>query len=421
MITTNKLNIKKNNLLEVVKKIGTPAYVYDASVIQEQVYKLLNLHKAIQLFYSLKANPNPSIVKLIYDLGANLEICSLKELEIIKKIGVSPERVLYLGPGKTEEEIRKVFEYGVKYFIVESLQEMQKVNNIAQEKEVTVRVGIRINPSVSAKGSKLTMGGKPRQFGMDEEQLENIFELEERLSNLKIVGIHVYNGTRILSSDVFIENTAYILNLAKKVQEQFHVKLDYIDIGGGMGIPYFSNESTLDLDDISDRLNAMIQEFYSSFGEEIPIFLESGRYVVGESGIYVTKVLYEKKSKNCDFLTVDGGTHHHMAAGGMGNALKKNFPIKVLNKWSDEPNTEYYISGPLCTPNDLIAKKISLPKSQPGDYIGILNAGAYGLTASPVLFLSHHLPTEVLVKDDKYIVIRKKTEYDLPVVQTFES
>ncbi|MBK5360425.1 diaminopimelate decarboxylase [Bacillus sp. TH44] len=338
-----------------------------------------------------------------------------------KKIGVSPERVLYLGPGKTEEEIRKVFEYGVKYFIVESLQEMQKVNNIAQEKEVTVRVGIRINPSVSAKGSKLTMGGKPRQFGMDEEQLENIFELEERLSNLKIVGIHVYNGTRILSSDVFIENTAYILNLAKKVQEQFHVKLDYVDIGGGMGIPYFSNESTLDLDDISDRLHAMIQEFYSSFGEEIPIFLESGRYVVGESGIYVTKVLYEKKSKNCDFLTVDGGTHHHMAAGGMGNALKKNFPIKVLNKWSDEPNTEYYISGPLCTPNDLIAKKISLPKSQPGDYIGILNAGAYGLTASPVLFLSHHLPTEVLVKDDKYIVIRKKTEYDLPVVQTFES
>lgn len=297
MITTNKLNIEKNNLLEVVKKIGTPAYVYDASVIQEQVYKLLNLHKAIQLFYSLKANPNPSIVKLIYDLGANLEICSLKELEIIKKIGVSPERVLYLGPGKTEEEIRKVFEYGVKYFIVESLQEMQKVNNIAQEKEVTVRVGIRINPSVSAKGSKLTMGGKPRQFGMDEEQLENIFELEERLSNLKIVGIHVYNGTRILSSDVFIENTAYILNLAKKVQEQFHVKLDYVDIGGGMGIPYFSNESTLDLDDISDRLHAMIQEFYSSFGEEIPIFLESGRYVVGESGIYVTKVLYEKNLK----------------------------------------------------------------------------------------------------------------------------
>ncbi|MGU7367998.1 diaminopimelate decarboxylase [Bacillus cereus] len=418
----NKRVLKIGNIEcdDLIEKVGTPAYIYDADIIKNQVERLNNLHKDVQLFYSLKANPNPSIVNFIYSLGANLEICSLKELEIVEKINASPERVLYLGPGKTEIEIRRVLEYGVKYFIVESLQEMQKINEIGEEKGREIKVGVRLNPSVSAKGSKLTMGGKPRQFGIDEEQLSEIFALETSLRNIKIVGIHVYNGTRILSSDVFIENTSHVLKLAKKVIEEYRVDLEFIDIGGGMGIPYFPNENTLDLEDVSKKLSELISTFYEAVGAKISIFLESGRYVVGESGVYVTEVLYKKISKNSEFLTVDGGTHHHMAAGGMGNALKKNFPIKVLNKFDEKPEVEYYISGPLCTPNDLIAKKIKLPQTKTGDLIGILNAGAYGLTASPVLFLSHYLPVEVLVQRDKYMVIRENTEYDSPDIRTFE-
>lgn len=414
------LKIGKIKSDALAKEVGTPAYVYDAEVIKKQVERLNTLHKDVQLFYSLKANPNPSIVKLIYSLGANLEICSLKELEIVEKINASPERILYLGPGKTEKEIRRVLEFGVKYFIVESLPEMEKVNEIGAEKGLEIKVGVRLNPSLSAKGSKLTMGGKPRQFGIDEEQLPEIFKLEESLRNIKIVGIHVYNGTRILSSSVFMENTSHVLNLAKRVIKEHQVDLEFIDIGGGMGIPYFPNESALDLESISKELPDLISDFYKEVGSETPIFLESGRYVVGESGVYITKVLYKKTSKNQEFLTVDGGTHHHMAAGGMGNALKKNFPIKVLNKYNEDPQKEYYISGPLCTPNDLIAKKIQLPQTKTGDLIGILNAGAYGLTASPVLFLSHYLPVEVLVQQDKYMIIRQSTEYDSPSIRSFK-
>ncbi|MGE7217401.1 diaminopimelate decarboxylase [Priestia koreensis] len=400
---------------ELAKKYGTPLYAYNWNKISRQINRVFNeMNGSVKLFYSLKANPNLSIVKRIYESGVNLEICSPLELKICQKIGASPDRLLYLGPGKTENEIREIISFGIKHLVVESLQEIELVNQIAQEFGRNIKVGLRINPEHSAKGSKLTMGGKPRQFGMDEDQLAYIFnEIHSKYEFIQVVGLHVYNGTRILSHEVLIENTKHVLNLATDFLNVYQINLEYVDIGGGMGIPYFKNEDPLNFEEAAVGMNKLIEDFQQKSPYPIPIFLESGRFITGESGVYVTKTLYIKESKGVKFATADGGTNHHMAAGGMGNALKKNFPITVLNKMNVEPTEKYNISGPLCTPNDIIGRGVELPVLEQGDLLGILNSGAYGLTSSPVLFLSHGLPVEVLIDGKEVTVIREKHEYDL--------
>ncbi|MFE6375622.1 alanine racemase [Bacillus subtilis] len=397
------------DIADIVQRTGTPAYIYDVTTIERKIKQIqTSMHDKTELFYSLKANPNPSIVKLIYDAGANLEICSLLELEIAMQIKASPKRVLYLGPGKTKEEIRAVLEFGVEYFIIESFQELELINEMASRLKRKVKAGIRFNLNSSAKGSKLIMGGKPRQFGIDEEQAETLIDTAQKMKNIMINGIHVYNGTRILQSDVLVDNTKYILEFAQKLYNKHPFNLQYVDIGGGMGIPYFNNETELDFEQAAVSINQSIEEFHQKVCKPVKILLESGRFIVGESGVYTTKVLYTKESKGVKFAITDGGTNHHMAAGGMGNALKKNFPVKTLNKMNKPLTEQYNIAGPLCTPNDVIAKRLETPALEPGDLIGIMNAGAYGLTASPVLFLSHFIPAEVLVKENKLKIIREK-------------
>ncbi|WP_341279704.1 diaminopimelate decarboxylase [Paenibacillus sp. FSL H8-0537] len=418
----NVLCIQNIPVTQLAATYGTPLFIYDADRIRKQVKKFSHdLHPSVKLFYSLKPNPNPTIVKMIYDMGANLEICSPNELEICKQIGASSDRLLYLGPGKTQKEIEMLLDEQVGYYVVESVQELKLLNEIAEARSEFVTVGVRINLNTSAKGSKLTMGGQPRQFGIDEEQMEELFHHSSELRRVQITGIHAYNGTRILSADVIIENTRYILELAKQVARTYAIDLEFVDIGGGFGIPYFDNEGELDFASACSGINVLVEQFHKEIGREIPIFVESGRYVVGESGVYTTKVLYTKKSKEVLFATADGGTNHHMAAGGNGNALKKNFPIKVLNKWEDEPVASYHISGPLCTPNDLIAKSIPLPKLEQGDLVGIMNAGAYALTASPTLFLSHPMPVELLIDEGEVTVIRERDEYGLPRLRSIDS
>ncbi|MDR0267461.1 diaminopimelate decarboxylase [Paenibacillus sp.] len=416
------LQIGEIPVTQLAREYGTTMYVYDAEEIEQKVNSFRQLmHKDVHLFYSLKANPNPTIVKWIYELGANLEICSPIELKVVKKLDIDPNRILYLGPGKTTAEIEEILDYGIKYFVLESMQEMEEVNRLAGLRNLHVEVGIRFNPNMSAKGSRLTMGGKPRQFGIDEDQAQQVFEFAETLSHLDIVGVHVYNGTRILSGDVVIENTKHVLTFVKQLYHTCHFSLKYVDIGGGLGIPYFKNEEELDFEYTASGIRSLIDEFHSEIGLNLPIFIESGRYVVGESGIYAASVLYTKESKSVHFATLDGGTNHHMAAGGMGNALKHNFPIRVLNKMTEPEVRPYHISGPLCTPNDVIAKHLSLPHIERGDLVGILSAGAYGLTSSPVLFLSHRLPVEVLVYKGQSILIRNRDEYEAPELRSLEA
>ncbi|UFJ42421.1 alanine racemase [Brevibacillus humidisoli] len=405
-----------NQMMELAERYGTPLYVYDLNKVREQIATIVDhMHPAVQLFYSLKANPNTTLVRKIYETGTNLEICSLYELKVAQVAGASPDHILYLGPGKTHQEIRQIVDYGVRYIVAESLQELELINQIAKAAGKVVKVGVRVNPEVAVKGARLQMGGTARQFGIDEKQFGDVVALIKRLHHLRLSGIHTYHGTRILSAQVIAENIQYILSFAAQVIQQYQLSLDYVGVGGGLGVHYFAGESQLDVAALGSQTREPIERFVASH-KGTSILMESGRYIVAEAGTYLVSVLYTKTSQDIRFAITNGGTHHHMAAGGMGNAFLKNFPIRAFVSEQREME-KYHLSGPLCTPNDLIGKHVELPKLRPGDVIGIQRSGAYGLTASPVLFLSHGLPREVLFDGEREWMIRERDEYMVPRVR----
>ncbi|MBO8162742.1 MAG: alanine racemase [Brevibacillus sp.] len=403
-------------MIGLAERYGTPLYVYDLAIVREKIRKIReHIHPAVCLFYSLKANPNTTLVRKIYETGTNLEICSLYELKVAQMAGCSPKHMLYLGPGKSRQEIRQIIDCGIRYVVAESMQELEVINQVAEETGKSVQVGVRINPAVAVKGARLQMGGAARQFGIDEQQFDEMAALIRRLPRIRLTGIHTYHGTRILSAQVIAENIAYILQFADRVIERHRLTLDYVGVGGGMGVAYFDGESDLDI----ARLGHLSQRSIEAFAAKhkgTSILMESGRYIVAEAGMYLAKVLYTKVSQDVHFAITNGGTHHHMAAGGMGNAFRKNFPVRAFVPERQQVH-RYHVSGPLCTPNDLIAKHVSLPQLQPGDIIGIARSGAYGLTASPVLFLSHALPREVLLDGGHELIVRERDEYMVPAVR----
>lgn len=405
--------MEEQSFLQIKKlaaKYSTPVYIYDFMKIQKQINKIKeSLHPVIRLFYSVKANPNATLTKCIYDTGINLEICSPLEFNLVKEIGASPTRVMYLGPGKTIEEIENAIVYGINYLIAESIEEIHLINRIANKHNKQVDVGIRVNPSIAVKGAKLRMGGTSRQFGIDESQVSSVIEATKRLINIRLKGIHGYHGTRVLSTQILKGNFQYMLRLADSLIEKYDLTLKYVGIGGGLGVPYFEGEKELDIDTLGQTTHDMFEEFHKKYSN-IEIILESGRYLVAESGIFITKILYTKVSQGKEYIITDAGTNHFASTIGANNVMMKSFPIIPLSKSSHEIRS-YTITGPLCTPNDIHARNVSLPKMNSGGFIGIQKTGAYGLTSSPVLFLSHKLPREVLLFDNKDILIRERNEY----------
>lgn len=401
----------------LIQRYSSPLYVYDLEKVYKQMSRITSTFgESIKLFYSLKANPNPTLVKLIYEKGTNLELSSPLELELARRLKVNPKKILYLGPGKKRADIEKVLQYGVHYFVAESEQELELINQISAEMGLTTEIGIRVNPDLLVKGARLQMGGAPRQFGIDEKYIDQIIGSFTQYPNLQLTGLHVYHGTRILSSEVIYQNTQYILQLFDRYIHKYNLCLSYVGVGGGLGVAYFDGETDLDLEELAQKCKGAIHQFKKKH-PSVDVLMESGRYIVAESGVYLSKVLYTKKSKGFDFATIDGGTHHFGASGGMSNVFMKNFPIRVFSKTMENHVRSYHISGVLCTPNDLVAKNIPLPQLKSGDIIGILKSGAYGLTASPVLFLSHSLPREVIVYQGKHLLVRDHEEYQLPEIR----
>jgi diaminopimelate decarboxylase len=255
------------------------------------------------------------------------------------------------------------------------------------------------------------MGGKPRQFGIDEAQVLSVGNLAKKYSHADVAGVQVYLGTRILDAEVVGKNTRYILDLADRVADSTGIRLDTVDIGGGLGVAYFDGEEDIDPADIAAQINPQLEAFAGSH-PDTRLIMESGRYLAGKSGTYMIGVRYVKESMGERFAVADGGTHHHMAAVGIGSFVKRNFPAVLLSRRADqagEPES-WNVTGPLCTPNDSILKHAQLPPLEPGDLLGILCSGAYGPSASPGLFLSHGFPAEVLIVDGTAHLVRRRDE-----------
>ncbi|MGW2462266.1 type III PLP-dependent enzyme [Streptomyces argyrophyllae] len=395
----------------LAEEFGTPLYVYDGAELTGRFRDLRErLHPALEVFYSLKANPNVSVCALLHRSGARAEVSSLTELVTARRAGVAPHDIIFLGPGKSAAELAACLDADIHAIVCENLDELALIDRAARERGVTARVMLRVNPAFSVKGSGLTMGGKPRQFGMDEEQLLAAGPgLAGRYGAVRLVGVQAYLGTRILGEDIVVDNTRRILELAERLAERIGFPLQTVDVGGGLGIAYFDNEKDLDVAELTTRLNPVVEAFHARH-PGTRMIMELGRFLVAASGTYVTRVRYTKTSMGENFAVTDGGTNHHMAAVGIGSYVKRNFPMAALERLDEQPTEPWNITGPLCTPNDVIGKKVPMPPLRAGDLVGVQRSGAYGPTASPVHFLSHGYPAEVLVLDGTAHLIRERDD-----------
>jgi diaminopimelate decarboxylase len=407
----------------IAEQHGTPTYVYDGDHLAGNLRELrAALHPALEVFFSLKSNPNRGVYDVLRAAGARAEVSSLAELRTVLAAGTDPGDIIFLGPGKSAAEIDACVEAGIYALVCESLSELDLIDEAAAARGVQQRVLLRVNPAFSIKGSRLTMGGKPRQFGIDEATVLTAGRRLGEYRHADVAGVQVYLGTRILDADVVVENTAYILDLAERVADATGIRLDAVDIGGGLGVAYFDGEDDLDLAALAKDLNPLIERFTAAH-PDTRMIMESGRYLTADSGTYLMRVRYVKESMGENFAVTDGGTHHHMAAVGIGSFVKRNFPIELLSRpveAADEgPAGKWNVTGPLCTPNDTVAKGARLPALETGDLLGVRRSGAYGPSASPVYFLSHGHPAEVVVlRGRSYLVRRRDTVDDVLAKQS---
>ncbi|WP_344265191.1 type III PLP-dependent enzyme [Streptomyces sodiiphilus] len=392
----------------LAREFGSPLYIYDGDVLAARMRELRTLlHSRLEVFFSLKANPNISVCALLHAHGARAEVSSLTELRTALRAGIAPDDIIFLGPGKSRAELAACLDEGIAALVCESFGELALIDELAAERGTRAPVAIRVNPAFSVKGSGLTMGGKPRQFGIDEVQLLAEPDLARRYAHVRLMGLQVYMGTRILGEDTIVENTRRIFELAERLSAVTGCGLEMVDIGGGLGVAYFDGEQDLDLRSLTIRLNPLVDEFAGRH-PDARLIMELGRYLVATAGTYVVQVRYVKESLGERFAVTDGGTHHHMAAVGIGSFVKRNFPVRLLSGDADPSGIEEWnVTGPLCTPNDTLARKVRLPALRRGDLIGVLRSGAYGPTASPVHFLSHGYPAEVLVIDGRAHLVRE--------------
>jgi diaminopimelate decarboxylase len=396
---------------EIAAQYGTPLYVYDSQVVDRK-WALLRetLPPEFSISYSVKANPNPAIVRHLLGKGAGLEVASAGELQVALAAGCAPEQILFAGPGKLEAELELALSHGIGEIHVESALEAERVLAIARRLGLRARTALRVNPAVEVQGGAMRMGGKPAPFGVDEESMDEVLDLLISDPSSEFRGLHLFAGTQILDYAVLARQYRRGLAIAREVSGRTGVRLRTLDFGGGLGIPYFANEKDLDMDKLREELRGLMAEI-----EGDPLLsgtrfvLEPGRYLVGEAGVYVSRINDIKVSRGKTFYILDGGMNHHLAASGnLGQVIKRNFPLAVVNRLDVEATERVDVVGPLCTPLDTLAREATLARARVGDLVGIFQSGAYGLTASPVGFLSHPTPAEVLVSQGTSRLIRPR-------------
>ncbi|MFJ3476886.1 type III PLP-dependent enzyme [Streptomyces microflavus] len=396
-------------LAAIAEEFGTPLFVYDGQVLSGTLGGLKDvLPTGVDVLYSLKANPNISVCALLNRAGAGAEVSSTAELMTALRAGVDPEDIVFLGPGKTRADLAACLEAGIHAVVCESFAELRMLDAVAAGRGGgPARVLLRVNPAFHSKGSGLAMGGKPRQFGIDEEQVRACRPLLDELHHVEVAGFHAYMGTRFLDHEDIVANTGKILAMAESLAADLRIDLATVDFGGGLGVAYFENEKDLD----TDALGKGLSDPVTAFRDRHPgcrLIMEIGRFLTARAGTYVTRALYVKESLGESFVVADGGTNHHMAAVGIGSFVKRNFPVRHLGRPQARAGRSYTITGPLCTPNDTLAKRASLPEVVPGDLLGVERSGAYGPTASPGLFLSHGYPAEILVHQGRARLVRER-------------
>ncbi len=399
----------------LAQKYGTPLFVYNLNIMETQYQSLRKTFPLkVNIYYSVKANPNRRFLEFFLSKGCGLEIASGGEFAQVLQSGCQAQHILFAGPGKTDIELEFVLSKGIGEIHAESLNEIRRISSIAARLNTQAKVALRVNPNEEAQGGAMRMGGKPSQFGVDEEQMDEAIDLIQSQPSIEFQGIHLFSGTQILDDGILMNQYKKAMKIGKRVFLKTGMPLHTVDFGGGLGIPYFSGEANLNLPRLEEHLSKLFLEI-----ENDPAFfqtrfvVEPGRFLVGPAGTYIVQVLDIKQSRGKTYVLVDGGMNHHLAASGnLGQVIKKNFPIVNFNQISEEGDKEFEVVGPLCTPLDTLGRNVRLPMPKIGDFLGILQSGAYARTASPLGFLSHLTPPEVVVWKGKSELIRRRGTFE---------
>ena len=398
---SNELSIGGLSLSQIEKLVtNTPFYAYDRQLIVNKTSQLIKaLPQEISLHYAIKANPYPSLVQLMAGQVSGFDVASKQEMLLAIQTGMPVKNISYAGPGKTYEDIEAAIIAGVTLH-VESIGEIQKVELAAKQLNLKADIAIRVNPKFELKSSGMKMAGGAKPFGIDEEQIPQILQ-ELPLAQINLRGFHIFAGSQNLNADAIISAQQQTFALAEQLVELSSQvtkqKIDYLNIGGGFGVPYFPKEKTLDIQSIADNLQILIEK-HKEMTKGLELIIELGRYLVAEAGIYVSKIVDKKISRGTTYLVCDGGLHHHLAnSGNFGQVIRKNYPLAIGNKLHQEALEQVSIVGPLCTPLDILADKIILPKASINDYVVVFQSGAYGASASPKDFLSQPQLSEILL------------------------
>lgn len=396
-IKENQVCINKTPISRIAAQTGTPCYLYDTSVVKSKIDLLRKyLPKDFSIYYAVKANPNPELLSFINPLVDGFDIASSGELEAVINAGADPLSFSFAGPGKTSEDLSNALACGIGSINIESESELMKLGELGEQKGITPNVSIRINPNFELHGSGMKMGGGAKQFGIDAELVPDILKKLGRLP-VNFQGFHIYAGSQNLDAVAISLAFKKIFHTVEELSGCIDLDIPMINFGGGFGIPYFAKDQPLDIKKIGHALHDMMPSLKKSF-PHTKFVIELGRYISGECGIYVTQVVTRKQSRGKTFLVTDGGMNHHLAASGnLGQILKKNYPIVNPAKIRSNKIETCQISGPLCTPLDSIGTNVVLPETNEGEYIAIMNSGAYGYTASPLTFLSHAPPKEIVI------------------------
>jgi len=374
----------------------TPFYAYDRSLIDARVAELRQaLPASISLHYAMKANPMPALVNHMARHVDGIDVASAGELRVALDAGANPLEISFAGPAKSAAELYQSVASGI-LINVESFREVELLADISRTLALRARLAVRVNPDFELKTSGMKMGGGPKQFGVDAEDVPALLNRIGELG-LSFEGFHLYAGSQNLRAESICEAQHKSYELALRLAPDASAPVRILNLGGGFGIPYFPGDKRVELGPIGNNLAAIV----ANAKRDLPgarIVIELGRFLVGEAGIYVCRVMDRKISRGQVFLATDGGLHHHLAASGnFGQVIRKNYPVAIGNRMRESVRETASVVGPLCTPLDLLADRMDLAPAHPGDLVVVFQSGAYGASASPQAFLGHPVVIEALV------------------------
>ncbi len=397
MAIDGELAIDGQKVSELVERAHeTPLFVYSRRMLTEKVAQLrVAMPERLGIHFAMKANPFAPVLDVMSNLVDGFDVASAGEMTMAFAAGVSPQKISFAGPGKRDAELAAAINHGVTLNL-ESEGEAERALSIAARDGRTARLAVRVNPDFDLKGSGMKMGGGAKPFGVDAERVP---ALARRIieAGAEWHGLHIFAGSQALSAEAIIETQGQTLDLAARLAGEIGVPLPHCNLGGGIGIPYFPGDEPVDVSAVGAALEARFAALPDVL-RETRFNIELGRYLVGESGVYLTRIVDRKISHGEVFLVTDGGLHHQLAASGnFGTVVRRNYPVAIASRYGAPVEEEASIVGCLCTPMDKLAEKAGFPRADVGDLVVIFCAGAYGASASPAAFLGHGPAHEMLV------------------------